>query len=238
MSSVALLNGTHGANVRHLDEVGEYNKILRIRDQVFAGNHPRLTVSSNAVSKAIPSVQPVTNTVHLLPLPVSTVLANFNLPGLQLHENNIPGIINGSTPAVSIPHARPPLPPPSTSELDPLFLTKSDELIKAETILQRRRLESALREQLDQKRSDARYKTALTEAKPDFDVSDVLAKALARVPPISFDSARDNYNASASESVDENSFYSSRAPDSTPERHDGRSQFSKCSASSRSCRLT
>ena len=105
-----------------------------------------------------------------------------------------------------------PRPPASASEFNPVLLTKSDDLLRAEVALQRQRLEKVLRDQFEQKRLDSRKKPAPAEAKPDFDAAALLAKAVESTKSMA---AKDD---SASDSFDENSFYSSRAPDSTPER--------------------
>src|SRR4051812_34614223 len=46
-----LLNGNMPV-VRHLNEALEYEKILKLRDEVFAGSHPRLTVPAHAVQNS------------------------------------------------------------------------------------------------------------------------------------------------------------------------------------------
>ncbi len=100
----------------------------------------------------------------------------------------------------------------SVSEFNPVLLTKSDDLLRAEIALKRQRLEKVLRDQFEQKRLDSRKKPAPAEAKPDFDAVALLAKVLETTKTTA---AKDD---SASDSFDENSLYSSRAPDSTPER--------------------
>jgi hypothetical protein len=94
-------------------------------------------------------------------------------------------------------------------------LKKSDGLIRAENQLQRQRIERQLRDRFDQKKIEARQKISLQELQPDFDVSEVLVKAQELVKPISAsDIEAANGNPAATDSFDENSFYSSKAPDS------------------------
>src|ERR1700722_3918033 len=69
------------------------------------------------------------------------------------------------------------------SEINPILLEKSDDLIKAEIQLQRHRLERALREQVEQRRLSLKASLQTSESLPDFDLSDVLSKALTIVHP-------------------------------------------------------
>ena len=202
---------SHGVN-----EYLEYEKILKLRDSVFAGSHPRLTVPTNVIRKVSPRVAQAL-TQQTPSVPPSTVTPSVKLPGLQLNNHT-----DSNAPNVHLSNGIPPVvrsdpPATSVSGIDPIFLTKADVVLSAEIKLHRQRLERKLRDQLEKKRNDARHKTPLQEAKPDFDVSDVLEKALEITKPVAFEDQRcDNDNASASDSFDENSFYSSKAPDSTP----------------------
>ena len=202
-----------------VNEALEYEKILSIYHQVIAGNHPRLKLSGpvNAQPRASldqPSSQaPSTASAPLvsasaLPTPLAGLQPSNIVKELPPKPASLSGPSHSSQPILSKPPA---------SELDPIFLTKSDDLVKAEIQLQRQRVERTLREQVEQKRVDARHKPSFAEAKPDFDVADVLTKALTLVKPVVFDSPHGvNENDSASDSFDENSFYSSKAPDSNP----------------------
>ena len=223
MSAVAAANQlpfTGGAPLQHgFDELAEYEKILKLRDAVFAGSHPRLTVPTNAVRKVSPRATQ-TPSQTLPPVPPSTApqYLGVQLPGLQLNNSTE----HAPTKPLNMPNGTPSgprsdLPASAAFELDPIFLTKPDVLVRAEAQLHRQRIERALREQLEGKKKDARHKTSPQEAKPDFDVSDVLSKALEIAKPVTFENPHaTNENGSASDSFDENSFYSSKAPDSTP----------------------
>ncbi len=214
---VSVLATPHALKV---NELLEYEKILKLRDEVFAGSHPRLTVPISVVRKVSPrAVEAPTQQPPIVP--PSTVTPSVKLPGLQLN-----GFTDPFPPIVPLPNGKPaalPTVPPasSVSGIDPIFLTKTDVVLRAELQLHRQRIERKLQEQVQKKRNDARHKTPLQEAKPDFDVSDVLNKALEIAKPVVFDDTRGgDDNASASDSFDENSFYSSKAPDSTPQdRH-------------------
>lgn len=203
-----------------VNELLEYEKILKLRDEVFAGSHPRLTVPTNVVRKVSPRTV-LAPTQRPPTVPSSTVMPSFKLPGLQLNSS-----ADAAQSTLPLPNGKPaaPLPEPPTSSvsgIDPIFLTKTDVVLRAEVQLHRQRIERKLQEIVQRKRTDARHKSTLEEVKPDFDVSDVFVKALDVAKPIAFDDQRiGDENASASDSFDENSFYSSKAPDSTPrERH-------------------
>jgi hypothetical protein len=206
-----------------VNEALEYEKILSIYNQVIAGNHPRLRLSGPVNASARANLDQhhshplITAAVPSLPKPALPL----PLPGLQL-SNDVQEL-PAKAPSLSGPSlfSRPVLSKPPASELDPIFLTKSDDLVRAEIHLQRQRVERVLREQVEQKRVDARHKPSFAEAKPEFDVADVLTKALALVKPVVLEEYRGvNDNGSASDSFDENSFYSSKAPDSTPRDED------------------
>ena len=200
-----------------VNETIEYEKIISIYKQVVAGNHPRLRLSG-AVNPSVPASLDQHSSQPLVPtaLPaVSEPASSTHLPGLQLGSSIKGSAAKTTNQNGSSLSARPVPPKAALSELDPIFLTKSDDLVRAEIQLQRQRAERVLREQLEHKRLDARHKPSFAEAKPDFDVADVLTKSLALVKPVVFDESRGvNENGSASDSFDENSFYSSKAPDS------------------------
>lgn len=212
-----------------VNEVLEYEKILSIYNQVTAGNHPRLRLLPPVKSPAsAPLLDQHSSKAPTQPAPISSISESAQpakpapptqLPSLRLNIQELPARAPPNLNGPSLSSRPIPFKPLPASELDPIFLTKSDDLVRAEIQLQRQRVERVLREQLEQKRIDARHKPSVAEAKPDFDVADVLTKALALVNPVAFDEPRgvnNNENGSASDSFDENSFYSSKAPDSTP----------------------
>ncbi len=206
-----------------IDELGEYEKILRIRDQVFAGSHPRLTVPAHALRKVSPKLPEVP------PIPVQSRV-EFVAPAIDRSSAKLPGPQTSkhvaeqtTTNSIAMPHGPQPLPQsqtpqPTASGIDPIFLTKSDELVRQETVFQRSRLEKQLREQFEKKKSDARNKPHPEEATPEINISTTLAKIMETVKPLApTRSLSLPDHPSPSDSFDENSFYSSRAPDSTPE---------------------
>ncbi|KAF9890741.1 hypothetical protein FE257_005607 [Aspergillus nanangensis] len=192
------------------EEVQEYEKILKISDDIFSGAHPRLKVPQQFVRKPASRNAPTAIQVTPGAGPSEFSLGNPNPPS-STSSTNIPSRV--ATSKISQTDGPPPATGPSriipkhTSEIDPIFLTKSDDLVRAELQLHRQRVERVLREQLEQKRQESRQKASVQDTKPDFDVSEVLNKALEMVKPSSS-------TGESSESVDDNSFYSSRAPDS------------------------
>lgn len=213
-TATAMVNGNHLPPQNPLDEVAEFEKILKLRDEIFSGNHPRLTVPAHVLRKVSPvSTQVSSHT----PVPVSVQQQVPQVPGLSIAQTQDGGGEQGKQSPLPAP-VPPQQLPPTASGINPILLTKSAEVVRAETNLLRNRLEKQLRDQFEQKRADFRKRPAPAEAKPDFDISTVLAKALEVVKPVSLskESDKDDEN----ESFDENSLYSSRAPDSTPERPD------------------
>ncbi|KAJ5960953.1 uncharacterized protein N7479_008103 [Penicillium vulpinum] len=201
------------------DEVREYEKILAINDQVFSGTHPRLNVPQHLVRKSGRNAQNVPLRTHLPKNPPpKAVLANAPVAATAKQPEN-------SSHSASARNTLPAAPQPArvatkpTSEIDPIFLTKSDDLIRAELQLQRQRLERALRDQVELKKQETKQRPAVQDTKPDFDVSEVFKQALETVKPVSLSdvSEASGPGGAASDSFDDNSFYSSRAPDSPPQ---------------------
>ncbi|PYH49226.1 uncharacterized protein BP01DRAFT_352754 [Aspergillus saccharolyticus JOP 1030-1] len=194
-------------------EAQEYEKILKISDEIFLGTHPRLKVPQQFVRKPASRNPPASSTPSQVkpgePQKASPKKYTPSAPSNAKAANPSSG--GAAATSSGAPGASRIIPNPA-SEIDPIFLTKSDDLVRAELQLQRQRVERALREQLEQKRQESRQKAALQDAKPDFDVSDVLVKAFEMVNPSPSVDGRGN--GEPSDSFDENSFYSSRAPDS------------------------
>lgn len=201
-----VVNGILPSEKDAANELAEFEKILKLRDDIFAGKHPRLTVPAHLLRKASPpSSSPSSAQVH-----APNQYSSIQLPGLGLKSQ-----ADELPPKAGLPA----LPVTTASGIHPALLTKSDDLVRAETALHRQRLEKQLRDQFEQKRLEFRKKPAPNEAKPDFDISALLAKALDVVKPIAL-SKGESDKEDENDSVNENSFYSSRAPDSTPERGD------------------
>ena len=101
-----------------------------------------------------------------------------------------------------------PTPTPGSSGIDPIFLQKSDVLVRAETQQARQRLEHALAQQVQQKK---RQRAFDQEALPDLDVTDVLRRAEELVKPLKIhEKGRADGTASSTDSFDEKTIYSSQ----------------------------
>jgi hypothetical protein len=209
-----------------VDEIKEYEKILRISDEVFAGTHPRLKVPQQFVRKA-PSRSLRTPSVATPPVDSATAVPSKTGPSEPSGPSPVipnstqePSAVQSSYSTVPTPDAPPHVAPKLASEIDPIFLTKSDDLVRAEIQLQRRRVENVLRDQFEKSKAESRQKAATHDTRPDFDVTEVLNKAHEIVKPLpSGDIHGANGTIALSDSFDDNSFYSSRAPDS-PQHED------------------
>ena len=196
------------------DEVREYEKILNISDQIFSGTHPRLNVPQHLVRKSgarngqnIPARAQPPKTTPSKPVVEITPLHDTAKHTYQSPESTL-AVSASSAPATHVV-SKP------TSEIDPIFLTKSDDLLRAEQQLQRQRLERALRDQVELQKKESRQRPAVQDTKPEFDVSEVFKQALEMVKPASL-SDPSEASGPGDDSFDDNSFYSSRAPDSPP----------------------
>ncbi|KAG5971312.1 hypothetical protein E4U56_006951 [Claviceps arundinis] len=179
---------------KELFELGQYEKIIQLRDVIISRKHP--TTAHQHSSNASPDSKP----------------AGQNVLGAKaqsmIHEKH------GSAPAV-------PSQPPVAAETElksSRAEIKSDQRVKDELQAQRERLERALKDEVEQLRAD---RAAISEPSAEIDSSDVLAKALALVEAATASAVDDeNLNANAEsigDSFDESTFYSSRHD--TPESH-------------------
>ncbi|KAI9798505.1 MAG: hypothetical protein M1833_004772 [Piccolia ochrophora] len=218
MASAVLASGSQSSATvptAELQEILEYEKILRLRDEVFAGTHPRLKIPAHLTGKLPPrAFQSPSLSAHKHPVadPHQHSVNTATPPRLGNAATTAPGL-RSFAEASSAPAPRPASPPKSAiSTFNPILLTKSDDLVKAELRIQRERIERSLKEQVEEfRRADAKPKVWGQDAIPDFDVSSVLAQALERVKPAP---SPDRPRQSASDSFDENSYYSSQQNES------------------------
>ncbi|KAK2606077.1 hypothetical protein QQS21_003472 [Conoideocrella luteorostrata] len=179
---------------REVFELDQYEKIVKIRDAIISGKRTAVTLPPSSSAPLEP-----------LSLPKKAPKAE-TAPALRSEDKAF-------APKASVKPAA-----SGRSELNPIFLEKSDELIRAELQIQRRRLESALKEEVEQRRF---VKTSRVEPSSELDLSDVLAKALVLVQAADAPAADgETLTANAettSDSLDESTFYSSRHD--TPESH-------------------
>ena len=213
----------NGFSYTENEEFVEYEKLIKLRNDVFANNHPSLKLpkQSDVLGNPFSASGP-------LPLPpVSSLqMTNGNHPpsqasnaksSLTANSHITKPLPNPSRPK-SPNNLKVPTPAPASSGLDPIFLIKSDVLVRAEIQQKRQRIERVLEEQIHQRK---RQKMLEQEALPDFNATEVLRKAQELVKPIKMHgSSRVNGAASSSDSFDEKTFYSSQVESTTTEEAD------------------
>lgn len=201
-------NGASAVPASVLREAEFLQNLLQIRDQVFASKHPRIHLPSKVIEQVAPRL-PLT-TPASKPTTIST--PNGTTSHLLPPRPGIPAQHNASP----IPPTQRPYSATSSSSIDPILLTKSDHLIKAELQLKRQQIERLLKDQFDKKGrgNDAEEREA------HINVEECLIQAHLRVPPVSGLQSTTN-NSDGVESFDENSYYSSKADSWSSEEIDG-----------------
>lgn len=213
-------NGKTTLTAEEIHEILECEKIVRFRDAVLSGSHPRIKVPPHLNGKS--ATRHASTPTSLTPRPnlsSSQVEPKAITPGTHAEDNhNLSNNRSSITPRMAPGRSGGAMPMLAKAEINPILLEKSDDLIKAEIQLQRVRLERALREQVDQRRLSLKASAQTSESLPDFDISDVLFKALTIVHPSTAAEAEQPVadHTSASDSFDENTFYSSQHD--TPEQ--------------------
>ncbi|KAE9363697.1 hypothetical protein N431DRAFT_431897 [Stipitochalara longipes BDJ] len=209
MAQVAVASAATNGGIltaEELREILEYERIVQFRDAVMAGTHPRIKIPPHLLAKQnkpphVPSPNHSTPRANLSAHPTA---------GSSTHFEGSPSIYNKS-PNNQRSAGGAHIPMSSKAEINPILLEKSDDLIKAEIQLQRQRIERALREQFEQQRLAAKALLQTSESLPNFDISEVLSNALAIVHPSTVaEEASGGAHSSASDSFDENTFYSSQ----------------------------
>ncbi|KAK1755757.1 hypothetical protein QBC47DRAFT_381184 [Echria macrotheca] len=219
---VGNLSLTISPTAKELHELEQYEKLVRFRDEVLSGQHPRIKAPSAAHSKAAAASAPTTNPAHNSSQSVTAPKhgangdrqvaanaqaynANLQRPPLNTSAG-LPGLGTRRGSGASK------LPAPGKPEIDPVLLEKSEDLKRAELQLHRQRVERALKEQLDQRRVSQRSSIQAPEQLAEFDVGDIMKRAMVLVQSTSAqptDDAAANGSAS-SDSFDDNTFYSSQ----------------------------
>ena len=187
--------------------IAEYNKLIKLRDHVVSSRNQIGKPSDHSPSSGI---SPTTLTAA----PSSQAPNGYHKP-FQANSATlqIPNPPSNTTQIKSPKIQKLPTPILGSSGIDPIFLQKSDILVRAETQQARQRLEHVLEQQLQQKKKQKAFDQ---ETLPDFDVSETLRKAQELVKPLKLhEKARANGTASSTDSFDENTFYSSQMNEST-----------------------
>lgn len=205
--TTAIANGNDGLSINRpsVYDEAQYEKILRLRDDIFADKHPKLKPLKQVTPVSKPSV-PTPSLVNGVHKPASIV--SIPAQNSATRANPFQGVT--PTPKSSAVQSRQNA-VLGSSGIDPIFLKKSDVLVRAEIQQKRHRIERALDEQLIQKRVHARQNVLDEYALPDFNNTEVLQKAQEIVKPVKVlvPNTADRI-ASSSDSFDENTFYSSQ----------------------------
>ncbi|CAG8982492.1 hypothetical protein HYALB_00002272 [Hymenoscyphus albidus] len=205
-------NALAGLSAEELREMLEYEKIVKFRDAVLAGTHPRVKIPPHLAPKTTrnlssPSTTTIshTNSSPHPPFPPPTHATPQIQTQTQTSQN---GDLSSHSTSTSTNNHR----PAASNQIDPIFLEKSDDLIKAEMTLQRVRLERALRDQIEDQKIKNKALVQMSEALPNFNISDVLLQAQALVNPSTSAQVEPVVAADtpADDSFDENTFYSSQ----------------------------
>lgn len=216
-------NGTTTGMTEEQLELEEYEKIVRFRNVVFSGTHPRIKLPAHMAPQPLSTTKPIPTgpkpqmTVSEPAAPVATVIPTVNMD--RVAKGLIPedGAQNAADRAGrSIPAGG----STNNPDINPIFLEKGPALIKAEMKIKRDKIERALKEQVEQQRKAAQAATqpGVEDEIPDFDVNEVLAKALAIArakPLVGEKKPATGAEGAPSDSFDDNTFYSSIPPEST-----------------------
>lgn len=207
--TATLENGVDGLQPSTYHVEVQYERILRLRDDIFANKHPTLKLLKQVPPNSQPSAPGLS-----LPVPVangvskSTVHASPSLQNGASRTYSSQSAPSGPkhSPAWPLPSAA-----PGSSGIDPIFLKKSDVLVRAEGQQKRQRIERALEEQSTKKPTHSQQSVLEEHALPNFSVVEVLKKAQEIVKPVKV-MARNatDRKASSSDSFDESTFYSSQ----------------------------
>lgn len=204
MSTVAVpssfLNGSSAVPAEVLREANFLQKLLQIRDDVLASKHPRIHLPAKVIEQVAPRLSQFT----------SSSRPTTNGTNGSYNSHTFPSQASLQLPSkpneLVSPTQRPYSAKSASSSIDPVLLTKSDHLIKAELQLKRQQIERLLKDQFDKKgrNNDA------DEREAHINVEQCLIQAHLLVPPISGLPSTTN-NSDGVESFDENSYYSSKA---------------------------
>ncbi len=211
----SLATNSSTMNPTERKELREYEKIIHFRDVVYSGTHPRIKLPSHMAVKPLR-----TTSIPTAPQPSSTATAaatsnTAEKRNQRQEKTQGAGPSPGTVKADTTGERRPLLGKANNTGIDPIFLEKSDTLRKAEIQIRRKDIERILREQIAKQQTAAKVAqvTGVVEQLPDFDVHEVLSKALviARAQPVDVRHAfgRGEPSPAASDSFDDNTFYSS-----------------------------
>jgi hypothetical protein len=207
------LNGTSVVPAEVLREATFLQQLLQIRDDVFASKHPRIHLPAKVIEQVAPR-------------PQTTPLGRPSTNGAPNGVSSSQPFPPRSASSLQAPPANEVVPPATSSQrpfsaisasssIDPVLLTKSDHLIRAELQLKRQQIERQLKDQFDKKGRG----NDPDEREAHINVEECLNQAQLQVPPVSGIRSTTN-NSDGAESFDENSYYSSKADSWSSEERD------------------
>jgi hypothetical protein len=211
----AQVNGYRPAVAEQHVEAAFYDQWLQLRETVLADKHAHFKLPAAVRQRLQPSAGSSST---------ASYASASQLPGLFNSSSRDQAMHKSSHGAVTSAAARlgnAQAFPQNTSAtgtlasksgIDPVLLTKSDDLIRAEAQLKRQRIERQLKDTADQRRHAPFFKNQEDMA-PLIGLTEAFEKALELVKPISGLKPPANAQTAASDSFDENSYYSSQAND-------------------------
>ena len=202
----------------------EYQKIVHFRDVVFTGTHPRIKLLEHMKPQPLPTIASKPTAQQLqtsIPAaPAATASSTNNQEKETSNQaNGAPKF--GQKQAENAAESIPGIAKANNPDINPIFLEKGPALIKAEMKIRRAKIERALKAQVEKALIAAKpaAEPSVEDAIPDFDINEVLAKGIeiARSKkPVVVESNKQTVDArnTASDSFDDNTFYSSEIPSS------------------------
>jgi hypothetical protein len=200
------LNGNSVVPAEVLREANFLQQLLQIRDDVLASKHPRIHLPAKVIEQVAPrlpqTTPPTKPAINGTPNGISASQLFPPRPDSSLQARSTANEFVSPVPPTQRPYSA----ISASSSIDPVLLTKSDHLIRAELQLKRQQIERLLKDQFDRKGRG----NDIDEREAHLNVEECLIQAQLRVPPVSGIRSTTN-NSDGAESFDENSYYSSKA---------------------------
>lgn len=205
-------------------ELEEYQKIVHFRDVVFTGTHRRIKLLEHMKPQPLPTIasKPAAQQPQAsAPAAPAATASNTNNKEKDTSNQANGAPKSGEKQAEKTAESIPGIAKANNPDINPIFLEKGPALIKAEMKIRRAKIERALKEQVEKALVAAKpaAEPSVEDAIPDFDINEVLAKGIeiARSKkPVVVESKKQTMDArnTASDSFDDNTFYSSEIPSS------------------------
>ncbi|KAI5842847.1 hypothetical protein BZA05DRAFT_411639 [Tricharina praecox] len=184
-SDVAQLPGSVPASPADTpEEIRDYQRIINLRNEIYMGRHSRFKPPS--IVRSVAAATPA-------PLPAATSTSGQSsskpTPVMTTKKSTIPAASNPAAIVTAVPSTAA-TNASATGQIEDVLLTKSDVLIRAETTLKRQRIEHEVRNQLEQKKYEARLGMevkdgkAVAEVEDDVDLEAAMQKAGMWLKPV------------------------------------------------------